>query len=162
MIFTPGHAQMVLGGRKTQTRRPVKPGEYPIVRGPGLMEWRWHPDIQPLPANAVIIEVRDRRSRVKWRMGDTLAVQVGRGKKAIGRTPPIKAIRRERLRDIRWRDVKAEGVDLSDMVSRGWNRHVDARHRFYTVWQNLYRKPYDWESNPLVWVLEFEKAAQGE
>lgn len=133
MLFK--QAQDVVDGRKRQTRRPVKPGDRPS-----------HDE------NGNVVAVY-RHGRLLWKVGKDYAAQPGRGKKAIGRTPPIKSIGWERLGDISRGDVSAEGLrrEPASLYSL-W----EVRQAFRHVWNSLYRKPYRWEDNPVVWVLEFE------
>lgn len=123
--------QQVLDGTKTQTRRPVKEGEYGYRM--------YHPD--------VIQVIYKHGGYIKWRVGKDYAVQPGRGKKAVGRIR-ITGIRRERLQEIRGRDVLAEGCGLA----------IPSRREFMELWDSLYRNTsYEWKRNPEVWVLIFEK-----
>lgn len=146
MIFTPEHAQMILDGPKTQTRRPVKPGEW-AMNLEGLFRRE----------GESIKEVYDCSGRLKWYIGQTLAVQPGRGKKAIGRTPPIKEIRREGLQDISMPDIYAEGT-------LHWpdRQFVEMSAAFIEMWDTLYRKPHRWEDDPWVWVLDWGKEEKDE
>lgn len=127
MIFTKTHH--LIPEHKTQTRRPVKPGEY-----------AW-------PDTGNILAVYFATGRLKWALGFDYAIQPGRGKKAIGRTPPIREIRRERLQEINGNDCKAEGI-YEDMQDK-W--------RFALLWDSLYRPPHDWASNPRVWALDWKE-----
>lgn len=98
MIFKPELAEKALTGEKTMTRRLVKPGEYLIetvvkmVVGPG--------------------------ARIKWRVGQSYAIQLGRTKAAIGRFTLLD-IRRERVREISEQDAIAEGVDKNCLYAPG-------------------------------------------
>lgn len=144
--------EQVLDGTKTQTRRPVKPGET-------YNEWftaedgvRWGE-----------VLVRDERAasglRRKWAVGNTYAVQPARNKPAVGRIR-ITAIRQARLHDIRYDDVVAEAVDW-DMCPEARDKGLTGRELYFAVWNTLYTKPGTrWQDNPPVWVLEFirEKA----
>jgi len=134
MIFK-ATCQQVLDGTKTQTRRPVKPGE---------TAW-W-----PL-GEYYINSVTDRNCRLKWELGRSYAVQPGRGKKSVGRIRILK-IRRERLWDIQDEDIRAEGVLTENTLDTTiWGD-------FMALWAEIYKKkPYRWEDNPEVWVLEFER-----
>jgi len=177
--------QQVLDGTKRQTRRPVKEGDR-----------AWYPLSHVGGDEICAVTLGLPTCRTRWQVGNTYAVQPGRGKPAIWIPPEgapiddplaeyvrktesvratwgpkvkewlrskgyrearirITKIRRERLRDISWEDMRAEGVqkDLFD-VSLTW------RARFADLWDSLYRKPYRWEDNPEVWVLEFEKAEE--
>lgn len=164
MIFTEDHARQVLYRMKWQTRRIAKPGDFALVRGPGKMVWHWHPDWgprcgpsgAPLEPGVVIFEVRDVNGRLKWKVGNIYAVQTGRGKRAIGKTTPIEAIRWERLQEITMEDAFAEGVPKSEGV---W-----AVNWFAELWDRIYRKAayryqgFRWRDDPEVWVLIFERA----
>lgn len=156
MIFK--NPEQVLDGTKTQTRRPVKPGEVGVIR----------PANKPLEFASVMAGYG---LRIKWQVGNDYAVQPGRGKKAVGRIR-ITKIRRERLQEISAADVYAEGTE---QFARDWNQYIadDYRKRawrcfkrgnlemaFKFMWNSLYRKPYCWKDNPEVWVLEFEVAKE--
>lgn len=132
MIFK--QAQQVLDGTKTQTRRPVKAGDFHDIK---------------LPDGSFYAVTRGPDRRMKWKIFKTYAVQPGRGKKAVGRIR-ITKIRWERLREISFPDIKAEGVPREPLQ----------RFAFEQLWNSLYRKPYRWEDNPEVWVLEFEPVKQ--
>lgn len=153
MIFK--QAQQVVDGRKRQTRRPVKPGEWAFM------------DVDD-PAE--ILSVIGANGRLKWQVGKTYAAQPGRGKKGIGRTPPIEAIRRERLVEITPEDALAEGV-LVDFSEWGrwyrlpgeegdWSTAVGA---FEYLWNSMYPlkayryQGFRWRDNPDVWVIVFEE-----
>lgn len=154
MIFK--QAQEVVDGRKRQTRRPVKPGEYAVIESLVGTRKDWRRHWGPIRKDLRIVEIRDMNGRLKWQVGKTYAAQPGRGKKAIGRTPPIEAIRRERLQEITPQAAKAEGV-------KNWYYHhgaimehtyIDA---FVALWNSLYGKPDRWRDNPDVWVVVFEE-----
>lgn len=148
MIFK--QAQQVLDGRKRQTRRPVKPGETTLLDAAG------------------IAAVYSASGRIKWVRGFSYAVQPGRGKESIGRTPPIKAIRRERLQEISLEDIEAEGITTAEEFAALWGEAIthswlevayerlkkgDLRNAFRYMWRSLYKKPHRWEDDPDVWVL---------
>jgi len=162
MIFKETWRQ-VLNGTKTQTRRPVKPNESGIVF-PGAFQMvflmtNW----QEETLDGFDCQVRDRK-RLKWQVGKTYAVQPGRGKKAVGRIR-ITKIRRERLQEICGVDLIAEGYptdfsthSMSDLKDK-WS--MEARMAWFRgLWSSLYRKPYRWEDNPEVWVLELGKVEE--
>ena len=71
----------------------------------------------------------------------------------------ITGIRVERLQDISEEDAKAEGVG----VHGGWNADeteygVNARGPFSRLWDSINAKRHPWASNPWVWVIEFRRA----
>lgn len=143
MIFKSELCDKVLRREKTQTRRLKRENEYFTHGSFG------QPDCV-LRRSETTLDVR------KWVVGRTYAVQPGRGKKAVGRIRLL-AIREEALRDITWRDVKAEGVNLSGLGSRGRNRDIGAGHRFARLWNSINTKSGTlWGDNPTVWVLTFQ------
>ena len=68
----------------------------------------------------------------------------------------IKDIRVERVQDISEEDAKAEGVIYSaDPHSPHGNGYIP---QFHFLWDSINAKRgYSWESNPFVWVVEFER-----
>jgi len=144
MLFKPELCQAILEGRKTQTRR--------LARG-----WR---DWWGYNENGDICCVRlGGHSRMTWQVGNTYAIQPGRGKKAIGRTPPLVKVRRERLQDISCggymyrSDVQQEGCPfVNDPKQMG----LDEIGWFIGLWDSIHtEKGTRWQDNPEVWVLEF-------
>ena len=85
----------VLAGEKTQTRRPVKPGDF--FNG---------------------IEVYGKYT-LKWRVWNTYAVQPARTAKSVGRIR-LTNIRKERLNRITPEDARAEGFSGRDEFVRVW------------------------------------------
>lgn len=180
MIFTPEHVRLIAEGRKTQTRRVSRSGEWHAVGVP----------------DAVITPT----GRIKWRVGGTYAVQPGRGKpgawalfdhpchsidvwmdmaqkaavvdgdgekmvdaaqiaRGQGYEPLriyITDIRRQWLQDISEDDVIAEGHALIRWAGEGpegW----PATAGYAEVWDRINRKPGTrWADNPPVWALTFE------
>jgi hypothetical protein len=103
MIFHPIQAEQIVG-----LREPPKWQHRILVKG----------DEATLCEDSRIMAVfsKGRMGIRKWALGETIPVQIQRGKKAIGRTPPIREIRRERLGDISEADCLAEGVILLPMA----------------------------------------------
>jgi len=131
---------------KSQTRRLVKPNEYAIHGAPGYAE---------LPIEAVLTKPRHAQ---KWVVGRTYACQRPDGK-TMGRTSPIKTIRRERLGDISLEDIFAEGVAYQVPPSEEWLMVPDigvARQLYAELWNHCGGN-WEQEQNDDVWVLEFEK-----
>jgi len=156
--------QAVLSGRKTITRRICKPGEIELVK--------------PLPTDRVFFkhdkmyiyhradETReitgvDYHDRKKWRVGQSLAVQPGRGQKAVGRIRLLE-IRQERLQDITEAGAIAEGCRECTVLEGDWYSNtspqiISAREVYEQIWYGLHTKRGErWDDNPLCWVLRFE------
>jgi hypothetical protein len=65
----------------------------------------------------------------------------------------IKDIRVERLQDITNNDALAEGTpDL-----RTKENNYDMKGCFRILWDSINKKTHPWQSNPWVWVVEFER-----
>lgn len=94
----------------------------------------------------------------------------------------ITGVRVERLQDISEEDARAEGVEMATvnaasplhseikfitpgvpMVSAAGDKddyapaHNSAREAFACLWDSINGKKHPWESNPWVWVIEFER-----
>jgi len=119
---------------KGQTRRPVKEGEW-------FVDQLVHDE-----PDRVVQVIGYGKWRVKYEVGRTYAVQPGRGKKAVGRIE-ITKIRRERLQKIEPHEFKLEGMPTAAPAEVLW---------FIGLWDGMHRKPYRWEDNPEVWVLDFK------
>ncbi len=133
MIFTPEHVRMIAEGRKTQTRRIYKLGD----------NWTWG-GVVGERYGCMTIHTVMQNGRMKWRVGNTYAVQPGRSKPATMRIR-ITAIRLERLQDISEEDVLAEGCES-----------VEGRSAYAELWNSInQRKGTRWQDNPYVFVLTF-------
>lgn len=65
-------------------------------------------------------------------------------------------------------DIQREGISLPKVLTESGLSPVKPGvanalmyAKFAALWNSLYRKPYRWEDNPEVWVLEFELAKTG-
>jgi len=132
MIFLPEHCELILAGLKTQTRRLVK--SYEQLEAAQMIVAPYH--------------------RIRFIVGQTYAIQPGRGKRSIGRIR-IMAIRQERLQDITAGACVREGVPRMSMA----NYERDAAYywsSFAATWDQINRKGTRWADDPEVWVLTFE------
>jgi hypothetical protein len=156
MLFRPELAQLILEGRKTQTRRIVKDGDWPYrlqrvvkaVNRHGRLIWKVNDGkIDWLSEAGVGDNYGSRGGGCGMYRQPTYAVQPGRGKSAIARIR-FTAIRSENLWDITTADIIAEGFGQNGCLP-GWLDFKDA-------WDLLNpEKPYRWQDNPPVWVLTF-------
>lgn len=72
-------------------------------------------------------------------------------------TLEITNVRVERLQDISEEDAKREGANGEKYRGQGFE-HCIYREAFRTLWESINAKRgYSWESNPWVWVIEFER-----
>lgn len=142
MIFQHTH-ELVLEGKKSQTRRLCKPNERLLTTS----------------NNKWVDIALDNGDRVKWAVGKTYAVQPGRGKKAVGRIR-LTGIRQEHVQDITEADAVAEGMKtqyLEAVAHYAWWVDIDPIEDFARTWGNIHTKPGTrWADSPLVWVLEFK------
>lgn len=150
MIFTKEHCELIPKGLKDQTRRLVQPGDVSLTDRQGNVT-----DVY-------------RHGRLIYRVGNTYAIQPGRGKKSIGRIL-ITAIRRERLQEISHDDIGREGIqdiwpvlmNTAYLITGARNenelRRTLFRDAFAALWDSINKKKGTrWEDNPDVWVLTFE------
>jgi hypothetical protein len=163
----------VLDGTKTQTRRIVKDWEtfgadmIPTGRmvDCGMQNGIQEPEYDWDYNNIECVWIDESATRIKWRIGQTLAVQPGCGKKAVARIRLL-VIRREAVQDISEADCKAEGIELPVDVKTTGNlydgmevsyRVRSRRDDYATLWDSIHTRPgTTWDANPDVWVLEFE------
>lgn len=124
----------ILDGRKTQTRRVVKAGEYLTTA---------HVRTEKRGVRKAVTAV-ETRARFKWVVGSQQAIVPGRGKPGIGRKIRFIAIRWEPLQDITEADARAEGVDSVEEYKQLWELI------------NGKTKGARWDDNPIVWVITFE------
>lgn len=150
MIFCPENCELILAGKKTQTRRLRVPGMNGDMLFGDLLE----------DENLVKVSAIERNGRMKWEVGHTYAVQPGRGKKAIGRIR-ITKIRSEHISDITNDDAIAEGVQETRMnYAWPWVFNFKGqdyfgntpREAFCLFWKVF----FGGDLTELVWVLDFE------
>ena len=177
--------RLILEGKKTETRRPVKPGEFAFDF-----------DNDNMRINCVTTNT----GRIKWEVGKTYSVQPGRGMPTIwwrdldGRIETnipqydplpkpwhdrgvketlrmhnyqplrirITAIRQEWLHQISEVDAKAEGVDPAESYRSEYFKGDEPLESYVAGYRQLWdkinaRKGTRWIDSPRVWVLTFER-----
>jgi hypothetical protein len=126
----------VLSGEKTATRRLIKPNEYSI----GLT----------LPMVCYHAEGHG-NDRVKWHVGQSIAVQPGRGKSAVARIRIESIERDDDVRDITAEEAKAEGFDGPSRFLEAWTKMHDPSAAF---WFDYDIADYHWYVNRKVkWTV---------
>lgn len=210
ILFSGQMVRAILGGRKTQTRRVVKP--HPpapgVVRSIAGQEYSLFTDRRSVDAWRVagsVGVVRDLMGAEypedgRWRCpygvpGDRLwvkeaircvsdpsddlcaSVYVADGADTVADAWPwkprvlpgmfmprglariwleVKGVRVERLQDISEEDAAAEGVDPMVVLPGDVLSHTAA---FGMLWDSINHKSAPWDSNPWVWVVEFERVS---
>jgi hypothetical protein len=158
--------QAILEGRKTMTRRVVKPqppsGEgIAGVRFPfgqiGEILWvreTWAPALDTIAYKADYSEFLLNKPENKgiWKASIFMRKDACRIKLRITN------IRVERLNDISEEDAKREGVTLRGNIIKENNPDFTHAYRFAfcLLWESINGKR-SWDQNPWVWVIEFER-----
>lgn len=149
IIFSGPMVLAILAGRKTQTRRPVKPGATKCPYGsPGDALWvreTWR--CRKLPDCQQEIDYKADHYdswHYQWRPSIFMARAASRIKLRIT------GIRKERLQEISDANAVAEGV-----------LPFEARSGFMELWDRIYAtKGQGWDTNPRVWVITFERIVE--
>lgn len=189
ILFSGPMVRAILEGRKTQTRRVVKPQPdevccaTPIRPRPyetGMRLWvretfsrhfshgqhrddglRWEP-WGGLPSKVS----PDGREIVYYREGfdrcghGTWRPSIYMPRWASRITLEITDVRCQRLQDISCADAIAEGVRPSANSQTIDCDTPDPRHEFRALWNSINAKRAPWESNPLVWAITFRRVVE--
>jgi hypothetical protein len=178
MSFRPDAAAMCLDGRKTRTRRIYRVGmpwcskhsnSYIVSGG----ESTGH-DVEAVyreQQSSIIVDGSRlyRRTPPIWRIGESIAIKPKRTACAIGRVMCV-GLRVEHVQDITEEEARREGVEpvWHDSTIMQDDGHFDVRSYrkgFENVWKRLnpaFLSPHNWESNPLVVVIEMRPLSPGE
>ena len=168
ILFNTDMVRAILDGRKTQTRRIVKPQPLeggkvdstwirPFAKGQRLWvreSWAWYPlDHDP---TCVIY-------RADYPHGTPCPPEYERWRPCIHMPRwasrillEVTAVRVERLQDISEADAQAEGATGQCPVGnlRIYNEAPLAYH-FAQIWEQAH--PNTWDQNPWVWVIDFQR-----
>lgn len=181
MIFKPELIDAILAGRKTQTRRLVKPGEYLICADSYGEGYGDGPAIE-------VTSLRDRPDKYemtnysKWVVGRTYAVVPKRGKPGVWWSDlylgsvshplviekPDAATQAYRIetgwRPLRIRIVAIRREHLQDITEADAKAEgVSSKGEYAKLWNRINkRKGTRWSDNPLVWALTFEVVKERE
>lgn len=176
IMFKGEMVRAILAGRKTQTRRIIKP--QPTGAPVSLEHWACPygaPGDRLWVREAWMADPLGSRGRgqvanypVLYRVGfgdlwpEMAALVTPRWKSPIFMprwasriTLEITDVRVQRLQDITTEDATAEGV-FSTTMSNGiqWS---SASAAFQSLWDSINRKTHPWASNPWVWALTFKR-----
>jgi len=198
ILFSGEQVKAILDGRKTQTRRVVKPQPYSLCdgvmydpacgwlfKGGGILQcpygvpgdrlwaretWRISTGLQN-DHNGLVVYKGNGQKIIYWQDGHRIHNKLGFIEKdspealrwrpsihmprwASRITLEVTAVRVERLRDISIEDARAEGVEPMGSEGDSWRW----RASFHYLWDSInVKRGYSWESNPWVWVVEFEQ-----
>ena len=176
ILFSGPMVRAILEGRKTQTRRVIKPQPEKVdmgFAGEGLL-------LPECPYGHGRLWVREtwglwdtipsdgpERARVFYRATDEgkniLRHQLWRPSIFMPRwaariTLDVVNVRVERLHEIDGPGAEKEGVTLpADELYPCINRNWKLRAQFEKLWDGINGKKHPWNSNPWVWVIEFTK-----
>ncbi len=190
IIFSTPMVRAILDGRKTQTRRVIKPNI--IEKG---TNWFWNPNenvnLAPYKPGDVLW-VRETWAtvssgiieyRAKYKEPYTGSTEIDHIGKKITWRPSIHMpreaariflkvtnVRVERVQDITEEDARSEGVkDPYEYQSPEYYEQPSLRgfeinkSAFAGCWDSIYSKRgYGWDTNPWVWVVKFERISKDE
>lgn len=186
IIFSTPMVQAILEGRKTQTRRVIKPQlpDYGRENVAGLITfvWRWHPFIAPYqlvsycpygqPGDTLWVREtfmeHHGESKVWYRAGQSdqsLALLAEFGEKWRPSIFMPRWASRISLTITNVRVERVQEISEDDALAEGAGGERyrgqgfdDCIHReaYRTLWDKINGKKYPWASNPWVWVIEFE------
>ena len=169
ILFNGKMVQSILDGRKTQTRRVIKPqpvsNPFPLQRCPyGVpidLLWvqetwvKWDAGIAYLAdcLNRHGVESEDsKRCRLDYGVIWKPSIHMPRWASRI--TLRVTDVRVERVQEISEADAQAEGVSAWHDTNNG----TVYRPEFRTLWDSINAaRGFGWDANPWVWVVEFER-----
>ncbi len=186
IIFSTPMVQAILDGKKTQTRRVIKIDDAPenwkiSIAGTSIVRTEPYDVKLPRYAAGDILWVREtwfeneecllyKASKyentkeyhgrngwvqIKWRPSIFMP------RKAARIFLRVTNVRVERLQDISEEDARAEGVNGIPR-STVLYPNDDYIYPFKQLWNSLNQKRgYGWDTNPWVWVIEFERINKG-
>ncbi len=186
ILFSGDMVRAILDGRKTQTRRVIKPQPYsvsPVTNTPFWEEgslncpyqigdrlwvretWALNPYLLELPAYVYRADYEPLSDiLIKWKP----SIHMPRSASRI--TLEITGVRVERLQDISEQDAIAEGIESAQLPNEEtcklrWKDYqakfikcgfFSSIDSFKSLWDSINVQKHPWESNPWVWVVEFK------
>ncbi len=162
ILFSGEMIRAVLDGRKTQTRRVVKPQPVGLWAAPGKSRCPYGQPGGRLWVRETFYPERSHRGPVSYRAtwprdddppdgGWKPSIFMPRWASRI--TLEIVSVRVEQVQDISEDDARAEGVDDGTGQTRPLHPYW-----FRALWDSINSKRgYGWEKNPWVWVVAFRR-----
>ena len=173
ILFSTEMVRAILDGRKTQTRRVVKPSV--LEKG---TNWFWNPN-----ENICLAQYRKGDVlwvRETWAKDDTYYYKAdGSCGSRCGKWKPsihmpkaaariwleVTDVRVERLQEITGQDALKEGLN-SHVHPQAFYFDCNQREMFENLWNSTIKKSdldrYGWDANPWAWVIEFERCEKPE
>jgi hypothetical protein len=154
LSFTPELLRAILSGRKTQTRRPIRPQPTddasfptpPYLPGdliPVLEKWGRLPG----DTEQFVFAADAPEARVRWNASRYMPHRAART------FLQVEAIEPARLTQISETDARHEGIDADGLFAG------EARGRFLAIWDSIYGETAFAQANdPWVWVIRFSLA----
>lgn len=147
--FSDEMVRAIIDGRKTQTRRIVKP--QPLRYRGDTFRFPNAPDKFCFDVAVSIGEITSAISCPVGKVGDIIYVK---------EKPDIKLeitnIRVERVQDISEEDAKAEGATSAEFDDEGTHTGLSYRTGFKILWNSIYGEG-EWNLNPFVWCISFKR-----
>jgi hypothetical protein len=185
ILFSTPMVQAILDGRKTQTRRVIKPQPLDVVTY--AVQRFWYPEVIKCSYEVGdVLWVRETFTNseeypfifykadaddvsIKWKPSIFMP------KEACRLFLQVKSVRVELLQEITEEDAIAEGIKPSEDFAglyflygstKNYGRitrtdYVDPIKSFHSLWLSI-NGPTSWVKNPWVWVIEFEKIEKPE
>jgi hypothetical protein len=182
ILFSGEMVRAILEGRKTQTRRVIKPQPNCIHDNKQMIwqsdEWKACPygqrrGILIFKTTWAVAKDYDHLKPSQlpkflnfWSLFDGTPRPDWCGKSRPGRFLPkflyylmprgeIVNVRVERVQDISENDAITEGVNL--FLDPFGDVLITAKEEYKELWDSINGKKYPWSSNPVVWVIEFKR-----
>ena len=158
MSFGAALAESIRAGRKTQTRRPMRPQPWAVTAGElgGPIDADGQRIDCPLATEGGGLYVREPAKRKGDGGGFVYAADGASGCLAASYTPResartflrVTAVRCQRLHAITPDEARAEG--MPDLL------HDEPTLWFASVWDRFYSGELAWDANPWIWAITFE------